>query len=104
MSTEKLTGKQLRYLRRLAHNMKPVVLVGTKGVVEIMIKHVETALEQHELIKIRMNDTPMDEVRQGASDLLEGTGAALVQRIGHTVVLYRKRRKGKPDIKVPSFA
>ena len=98
---EKIRGKQLRWLRAKAHHMKPFVIIGQDRVTEGVVKHVDGALETHELIKIRLTAAEKIEAVQAAEELVEGTGAVLVQRIGHTLVLYRRRRKGTPTLKLP---
>ena len=99
MST--IRGKQLRWLRAQAHHLKPVVIIGQKRVSEAVVAHVDSALEQHELLKVRLTSAEKEEAVSAASQLVDGTGAFLVQRIGHTIVLYRARRKGPPTIKLP---
>jgi len=96
-----LRGKQLRFLRSKAHHLKPVVIVGQHRVTPSVIQHVDSALETHELLKVRLTDAEMGETVAAAKALAEGTDAVLVQRIGHTVVLYRRRKKGVPSIKLP---
>ena len=96
-----LHGKQLRFLRSRAHHLKPVVIIGQHRVTPAVIQHVDSALEQHELLKVRLTEAEKAEVITAAEALVEGTGAALVQRIGHTVVLYRRRKKSAPTIKLP---
>jgi len=49
-----LTGKQKNYLRGIAHSMNPVVMIGAKGVTEAVLSEIELALDQHELIKIKL--------------------------------------------------
>ena len=98
---DKLRGKQLRWLRAQAHHMKPIVIIGQDRVTDGVIKHVDGALEQHELVKLRLTAAEKIEAVEAASQLVEGTGAVLVQRIGHTLVLYRRRIKGPPTIKLP---
>ena len=96
-----IRGKQLRFLRSKAHHLKPVVIIGQHRVTPGVIAHVDAALEQHELLKVRLTDAEKAEAIAAAEALVEGTGAALVQRIGHTVVLYRRRKKGAPTLKLP---
>ena len=98
---ENIRGKQLRWLRAKAHHMKPFVIIGQDRVTEGVVKHVDGALETHELIKIRLTAAEKIEAVQAAEELVEGTGAVLVQRIGHTLVLYRRRLKGPPTLKLP---
>lgn len=94
-----LTGKQRRYLRGLAHHLKPVVLTGASGVTEQVLTKVATELENHELIKVKVNDGP-DIAREVASDVAARVSAELVQVIGKTLVLYKRRAK-EPEIRIP---
>src|SRR4249919_1220582 len=99
MSTA-LTNAQKRYLRGLAHDLKPVILVGAKGVTPGLIAELDLALEQHELIKAKV----AAEDRESRDALIDAmaaqSGASLVNRIGHTAVLYR-RSKDKPLVILP---
>ena len=81
--------------------MKPIVIIGQHRVTEAVVKHLDAALEQHELLKVRLTAAEKIEAVEAAQQLVEGTGAVLVQRIGHTLVLYRRRLKGTPTIKIP---
>jgi len=85
-----LTGKQRRHLRALGHHLEPVVIVGQSGVTEGVIAAVEQALQDHELIKVKINEGP--ETRQeAAARMAEGTGSELVQLLGRTALLFKKR-------------
>lgn len=95
-----LTGKQKSYLRGLAHTLSPVVFVGKEGASEAVIRKAHLELLAHELIKVRIGDGAEDEGDTIADALATGTGAAIAQRIGHVVVLYRRRKK-KPEIELP---
>jgi len=50
-----LSSSQIRYLRGLAHPLKPVLLMGGKGVTAGVLKELEQALDDHELIKVRLS-------------------------------------------------
>ena len=98
--TSRLTGRQARHLRRLAHHLDPVVLVGERGVSPQVIAATDEALEHHELIKVRATGAERDEVREAADALCAGTGAVVAQVIGKVIVLYRPRSKD-PRIRLP---
>ena len=88
--TTALTSAQTRFLRGQAHDLKAMLQVGGKGISDALVAELDLALEQHELIKIKVAATDR-EARDGMmAELAERTGAALVQRIGHTAVLYRQ--------------
>ncbi|QDH69608.1 ribosome assembly RNA-binding protein YhbY [Lysobacter alkalisoli] len=87
-----LTSAQTRFLRGQAHGLKAMLQVGGKGITDALVAEIELALEHHELIKIKVAAEDR-EARDGMIDaIVDRTGAALVQRIGHTAVLYRQSR------------
>jgi len=62
-----LTSKQVRYLRGLTHQLQPVVRVADKGLNENVMAEIESALQHHELIKIKLRadrDTRKSWIRQ----------------------------------------
>ena len=85
-----LTGKQRRQLRALGHHLEPVVIVGQSGVTEGVLAAVEQALHDHELIKVKIHEGPEDR-HEAAEKLSQGTQAELVQLLGRTVLLFKKR-------------
>lgn len=95
-----LTAKQKAYLRGLAHSLNPVVFVGKEGASEAVVRKVHLELLAHELVKVRVGDGAEVTAAELGALLAEGCTASLVQRIGHVVVLYRKRKK-KPEIVLP---
>jgi RNA-binding protein len=84
-----LTNAQTRFLRGQAHGLKAILQVGGKGISDALVAEVDGALEHHELIKVKVAADDR-EVRDAMVDeLAQRAGAALVQRIGHTAVLFR---------------
>jgi RNA-binding protein len=63
--------------------------VGGKGVSDAVVAEVDGALEHHELIKVKVAAGDREARDALIDELAERAGAALVQRIGHTAVLYR---------------
>ena len=87
-----LTAAQIRFLRGQAHGLKAMLQVGGKGITESLVAEVDNALEHHELIKVKVAAEDRDARDTMIDAVAERTGAALVQRIGHTAVLYRPSR------------
>lgn len=87
-----LTAAQTRFLRGQAHGLKAMLQVGGKGVTPALVTEVAQALEDHELVKVKVVAEDRETRAALVDELLAGTGAALVQRIGHTAVLYRPSR------------
>ncbi len=85
-----LSNPQKRYLRGLAHDLKPVVMVGAKGVTLGVRSELALALEQHELVKVKVAAADRDSRDALIADLADSCDAVLVSRLGHTAVLYRR--------------
>ena len=83
-----LTGADRRHLRGLAHALKPVVRVGDAGLTERVVAAVETALDDHELIKVKIA-ADRDERREIADAMAERTGGDLAGMVGQVAILYR---------------
>jgi RNA-binding protein len=90
--TTQLKPPQIRFLRASAHHLNPVVMVGSKGITESLVRELDAALDCHELIKISIA-AQRDERREIATSLCTHSGAALVQLIGGIAILYRPARK-----------
>lgn len=83
-----LTGTQRKYLRGLAHSLKPVVHVGQKGLATPLVEEVDRALGRHELVKVKLAG-PRDERQELAERLAGRLDAQLVGTIGTVAILYR---------------
>lgn len=94
-----LTGKQKRYLRAKAHNLNAIFQIGKEGVHENQIKGIMTALENKELIKVKILESCAQTKNEVALEISMQTKADVVQILGRTIVLF----KPSPDkiIKLP---
>jgi RNA-binding protein len=97
----KLTEKQRRHLRGLAHALKPVILIGNAGVSDGVVAETSRALDDHELIKVRLPGQAREDRDAALESLASRSGAALVGRIGHVAILYRPRAD-LPRIQIPA--
>lgn len=88
--TSSLTNAQIRFLRGQAHDLRPILQTGGKGLTDAFVTELSAALEQHELIKIKVVADDREIRNQMIAQLVGTTGAALIQRIGHTAILYRQ--------------
>jgi RNA-binding protein len=95
-----LTEKQRRHLKGLAHPLKPVILMGNAGLTEAVIAATGLALDDHELLKVRLPGMERQDRDAALAQLAERTGSVMVTRIGHVAVLYR-RHPDLPRIVLP---
>jgi len=85
---EKLKGSQKKYLRGLAHSLKPLITIGHEGVTEAVKKFMEKAFDSHELIKVKFNKFK-DEKEELIEVLAEATHSEVAGQIGNTAIFYR---------------
>ncbi len=91
-----LTPRERAKLKARAHALAPVVQVGHAGLSDSVVKEVHGALAAHELIKVRILGDDRD-ARVALSEALAAqTDAAVVQRVGKILVLFRPKPEA-PD-------
>jgi RNA-binding protein len=95
-----LSNPQKRYLRGLAHDLKPIIMVGAKGPTDTVIAELDAALERHELIKVKFAAEDRETRDAWIEQLIEKSGASLISRIGNVAIVFR-RSKDKALIILP---
>ena len=93
-----LSTKQKQYLKGLAHNLKPVVLMGANGLTEAVIAEIELALNHHELIKVKVAAEERETKVLIVDAIVRETKAEKVQVIGKTLVLNRQSEERKIEL------
>lgn len=84
-----LNSHQLKFLKAQAHSLKPVVLLGNDGLSESVLKELDSSIEHHELVKIRVNAG--DSRKEQAELAAKSVNAELVSLVGRVAVLFRQR-------------
>lgn len=93
-----LTPQQRQHLKGLAHPLKPIVMIGQNGLTASVLAEIEIALENHELIKVRISGAEKEDRNEIAQQISQSTHSDIVQQIGHILVLFRKSKKQKIQI------
>lgn len=86
---ERLKGSQRKYLRAQAHHLKPLVIIGAKGVTDHLISAVDLALTDHELIKVKFSEFK-EEKKEVSALLAQATKSEVVGMIGNVAIFYRQ--------------
>ncbi len=96
-----LKGYQRSYLTKLSHDLKPVVMIGRNGMSDAVIKAVDEALENHELIKVNFVD--FKESRYDLAKVIaEKTTSTLIRVVGNIAIYYRMHEdKEKRNYRIP---
>ena len=84
-----LTPAQRKDFRSQAHHLDPVVMVGSDGLTEAVVREVDAALAAHGLIKLRLLADDRSAREAALVALAERLNAAPVQHIGRLLVLWR---------------
>jgi putative YhbY family RNA-binding protein len=99
-----LNPAQRREQRANAHHLDPVVLIGGDGLTPAVQKEVDSALNAHGLIKVRVfsdDRTAREQIYQTLADELS---AAPIQHIGKLLVLWRPqpdKQKSEDEDRMP---
>ena len=95
---KELNPAERRALRARAHALHPIVMIGSAGLTDAVLKEIDLALKSHELIKIRM----LGDDRDGRDDALKRICTTLdaspVQLIGKILVVFRPRPEPEPQV------
>ena len=84
-----LSPRQIRELRGLGHHRTVLSMIGKEGITPNLVAAVGDNLVAHELVKVRIQDTCPLERQEAAAQLATAVGAAVVQILGKTALLYR---------------
>ena len=76
-------------MRGQAHDLSALLQIGAKGLTPAFLTELDAVLEQHELVKIKIGAEDRDARDAVIAEIVDKSGAGLVQRIGHVAVLYR---------------
>jgi RNA-binding protein len=88
-----LSEKQRKHLRRLAHPLNPIVMLGNAGLTDAVAAELERALGDHELVKVSARVGDREARNAALAALASRTASELVQRVGHVGVFYRRRKE-----------
>ena len=83
-----LSNPQIRRLRKLCHKLSPVVMIADKGLSENVRAEIQSALDSHELVKVKLRGE-REQRNAWIDSILDETSAELVQKIGQVACLYR---------------
>lgn len=88
-----LSIHERKRLRQIGHVLNPVVMIGGQGLTEAVIEETLRALNDHELIKVKIAGEDREARAAVIDAIVEATGAEAVQKIGKIVLLYKKAAK-----------
>ena len=89
--------QQKKHYRAIGHKLSPIVTIAGNGLTEQVLTELERALDDHELIKVRIT-ADREGRKQLLAMLLEKTEAEIIQAIGGIALILRKSQAQKPGL------
>ncbi len=86
---KRLTNNQKKYLRKLAHDLNPVVMIGQHGLSEAVLSELDSTMKKHELVKIKIRVDDRNKKKEMVDRIIKLSEALIVQIIGGVLVIYR---------------
>jgi len=80
-------------LRKNSYSLKPIIIIGQNGLTNTVISEIDTSLNAHELIKIRIREPNKDKRDEKCLQIQKNLGAEIIHQIGFIVVFYRPNPK-----------
>lgn len=93
-----LSNEDKKRFRAIGHKLKPVIIIGGKGLSESVLEELGRALEDHELIKVKMAVEDRADRQLITREISDRTDAEPVQAIGKMLLLYRPAKKPNPRL------
>jgi RNA-binding protein len=84
-----LSKAQLKFLRARCHDLRPVILMGQKGLSDELLAELDRALTHHELVKIKLATDDREQRKRLIDEICQQTSSEQVQSIGKTLSVYR---------------
>jgi RNA-binding protein len=91
-----LTGREVRELKSRAQHLQPQLRIGKAGLTAEFVKALDEALGIHGLVKVKFSDNK-DRKAEISAEMARATHSALIWRLGHVAVLYRRPHPKSTD-------
>lgn len=93
----KLTPAERSAFRSEAHALNPIVLIGDAGLSNSVLKEIDTALNSHGLIKVRVFGDDREARIAMYDTICTKLKAAPIQHVGKILVIYRPKSEVKTE-------
>lgn len=84
-----ITSQERSALRAAAHPLRPVVLIGDRGLSDSVLKEIDLNLTAHSLIKIRIGGQERPERDLMLDTICDSLSCAPIHHLGKTLIIYR---------------
>ncbi len=88
-----LDQHKLKQLRAIGHKLNPVVIVGENGLSENLFTEINRALQDHELIKIKIASNDRDARQLMLAEAESTLKFNVIQKIGKIALIYKPAKE-----------
>lgn len=93
-----INADRKKQFRTIGHQLNPIVTVAGNGLSESVVQELNRALDDHELIKVKLAISDREERKEVVAQLQTLPHVELIQEIGKIVLLYRANKKANPKL------
>ena len=89
-----LSSKQRAFLKKMAHEIDPVVRIGKDGIDDDVIESIANAVKKRELIKVKiLQNSEVEVARELGNELASKTKSVFVDSIGRILIFFKANNK-----------
>ena len=78
-------------LKKLAQQLKPVVIIGQKGLTEAVLNEADVALKAHECIKIKISGWEKNDKSTMVNTICQQNKAEFIHSVGNMFIVFRRK-------------
>ena len=89
-----LSSKQRAFLKKMAHEIDPVVRIGKDGIDDDVIESIANAVKKRELIKVKiLQNSEVEVARELGNELASKTKSVFIDSIGRILIFFKANNK-----------
>ena len=93
-----ISADRKKQFRTIGHKLNPVVTIAGNGLSDGVMQELSRALDDHELIKVKLAIAEKDDRKEVVAELAKLAGVEIIQEIGKVVLLYRANKNANPKL------
>lgn len=93
-----ISAERKKQFRTIGHKLNPVVTIADNGLSEGVLNELNRALDDHELIKVKLSFTDREDRKDAIAFLSQLPNVEVVQEIGKVALIYRPNKKANPKL------
>ena len=93
-----ISAERKKQFRTIGHKLNPIVTIANNGLSDGVINELNRALDDHELIKVKLSFTDREDRKEAIEFLSKLPNVEIVQEIGKVALLYRPNKKANPKL------